>query len=161
MQLKMPMADTDQLIEQRACKTIAQIFTDFGEDDFRDRESEAIVHVIERTDPHVVSLGGGAILRESNRKLIVASGWTAWLTAPPEELAKRIAGDPLTQINRPALSKLGALDEIQLILNKRAPYYSETANAIYNTVELSLEQLVAQVACDYEQWVRHRWETSV
>lgn len=160
MQLNMPMADTDQLVEQRASKTIAQIFADSGEDDFRERESDAIVQVIDRTAPHIVSLGGGAILRESNRKLIIASGWTAWLTASPEELAKRIAGDPLTQINRPALSKLGTLDEIQSILNKRAPYYSETANAIYNTDELSLEQLAAQVACDYEQWVRHRRKPS-
>jgi shikimate kinase len=159
-QLKMPMADTDQMVEKLACKTIAQIFADLGEADFRDRESRAIVQVIDRADPHIISLGGGAILRESNRRLIVASGWTAWLTASPEELVKRIAGDPLTKINRPALSKLGALDEIQSILNQRAPYYSATAKAIYNTDELSLEQLAAQVACDYEQWVRHRRDTS-
>lgn len=159
-QLKMPTADTDQLVEKQACKTIAQIFADSGEDDFRDRESDVIVQVIDRTAPHIVSLGGGAILRESNRKLIIASGWTAWLTASPEELAKRIAGDPLTQANRPALSKLGTLDEIQSILNKRSPYYSETANAIYNTDELSLEQLSARVACDYDHWVRLRSNTS-
>ncbi len=159
--LMLPMADTDQLVEKQACKTIAQIFSDAGESDFRDLESDAIAQVVERTVPHIISLGGGAILRETNRKVIASSGWTAWLTASPEELARRIAGDPLTQVNRPALSNLGTLDEIKSILNKRLPYYSETANAIYNTDELSLEQLAAQVANDYEHWVRHRNEASI
>jgi shikimate kinase len=160
-QLMMPMADTDQLVEKQACKTIAQIFAGAGESDFRDRESDAISSAANRTVPHIISLGGGAILRETNRKVIASSGWTAWLTASPEELARRIAGDPLTQVNRPALSNLGTLDEIKAILNKRLPYYSETANAIYNTDELSLEQLVAQVANDYEHWVRHRNDASI
>ena len=155
-QLNMPLADTDNLVEELAGKTIARIFADAGELDFRDRESDAIAAVISRNVPHIVSLGGGAILREANRKLIISSGWTAWLTATPEELAKRIAGDPLTQLNRPALSQLGVLGEISTILEKRAPYYSETANAIYNTDKLSLEQLTTQVASDYEHWVRHR-----
>jgi shikimate kinase len=152
----MPLIDTDQLVEEVASMTIAQIFADGGESEFRDRETRAIETVISRSEAHIVSLGGGAILRDSNRKLIVASGWTAWLTASAEVLAKRIAGDPLTQRNRPALTKLGELDEIRAMLNLRTPYYSQTANAIYNTDTVSLEQLATQVASDYEHWVRDR-----
>ncbi|MCU0718565.1 MAG: shikimate kinase [Pirellula sp.] len=159
-QLGLPVVDTDELVETHACKTIAQIFSEAGESDFRNRESEAIAKVVSRNTPHIVSLGGGAILREANRTLILSSGWTAWLTASPEKLAQRIAGDPLTQQNRPALSKLGVLEEISTILEKRAPYYSATATAIYNTDEMALEQLAAQVACDYEHWVRHRSDAS-
>lgn len=152
----MPLLDTDHLVEEQACKTIAQIFAEAGEQDFRDRESDAIVKLTSLHNPHIISLGGGAILRESNRKLITSSGWTAWLTASPEELAKRIAADPLTQLNRPSLSKLGVLDEISTILEKRTPYYAATANATYNTDQLLPQQLTAQVAADYEHWVRHR-----
>ncbi len=154
--LGLPRVDTDELVEKVAGKSIAQIFADAGEADFRDRESSAIEEVVSSSEPHVISLGGGAILRDANRKRIAGSGWTAWLTASAEELAKRIAGDPLTQRNRPALTKLGELDEIRTILQERAPYYAETADAIYNTDQMALEQLAIQVVYDYERWLRDR-----
>lgn len=150
--LSLPLVDTDHLVESMAGKTIATIFAEAGEAGFRDLESAAIESVANQTHPQIVSLGGGSILRESNRSLIAASGWTAWLTASPETLASRIAGDPATQANRPALSKLGVLAEISSILEQRQPYYSQVANSTYNTDLLSLDELVNKVARDYQQW---------
>lgn len=154
--LCLALSDTDQLVEESANKTIAQIFQEQGEPRFRDLESEAISNVLNRNTPHVVSLGGGAILREANRRLIKESGWTAWLTASPQELARRIAGDPITNLNRPALSTLGVLEEISPLLERRKPYYSETANATYNTEEVPFEQLAERVAADYKDWLSRR-----
>ncbi len=109
------------MVEETTSKTIAQIFSELGENEFRDREACAVDTACRRTQPHIISLGGGAILRDANRQLIKSHGWTAWLAATPEELARRISGDPLTQRNRPALSKLGAIDEINTILQSRTP----------------------------------------
>ena len=152
--LALDFVDTDQVIEKSAGKTIAQIFHENGEHYFRDLESEAVRGLVTAREPKVVSLGGGAILREENRRHIRALGWTAWLTASPEELAKRIAGDPTTNANRPALSNLGVLSEISKILEYRIPYYSETADATYNTEELRVEHLVSRIAGDYKNWLR-------
>ena len=61
--------DSDHEIQDRSGSTIAEIFARDGEEGFRDLETE-VVRTISHLQNHVVSLGGGAILREENRDLI-------------------------------------------------------------------------------------------
>ncbi|MEZ6091862.1 MAG: shikimate kinase, partial [Pirellulaceae bacterium] len=57
--------DTDDLIEQIAGRSIAEIFAESGEPVFRDFESQAVVQAAEMPT-QVIASGGGAILREEN-----------------------------------------------------------------------------------------------
>src|SRR6185436_8394699 len=68
-----PFVDTDELIVRKAGKTIREIFEKQGEKAFRDLES-TIVRDTLMLQEHVISLGGGALLREENRAALKASG---------------------------------------------------------------------------------------
>ena len=65
--LFLPVIDLDDRIEAAADMSIREIFAHEGEAGFRDRESAAL-RVAGVELPSVVSLGGGAILREENRR---------------------------------------------------------------------------------------------
>src|SRR3954468_2686596 len=75
-----PWIDADAELERRAGKTIKQIFDEHGEQAFRDLES-AVVDDLVRRDRHIIALGGGAILRETNRQALSGRGPIVWLKA--------------------------------------------------------------------------------
>ena len=47
----------------------------------------------ERTPNAVVATGGGSVVREENRRRIWAFGHVVWLTADPDELARRLESE--------------------------------------------------------------------
>jgi shikimate kinase len=78
--LKFDCVDADVDIEGRAGKSIVAIFREDGEAAFRDVET-VIVGELSRRRRAVIALGGGAVLRETNRQAIRAAGPVVWLTA--------------------------------------------------------------------------------
>ena len=42
----------------------------------------------------MIATGGGAVIRECNRMLLLSFGLVVWLKADPQELARRLAGRP-------------------------------------------------------------------
>src|SRR5690349_16703567 len=65
--------DVDDVIVARAGKSIARIFADDGEPRFRDLEAGVVEDVMRWPDDRVISLGGGSVVRDSSRKLLVMS----------------------------------------------------------------------------------------
>ncbi|MEQ1827821.1 MAG: shikimate kinase [Pirellula sp.] len=143
--------DTDAVVESSAGESIAELFEHVGEAGFRDLESDAIRNVGILTQPAVISLGGGAILREENRALIREMGVTVWLQASPETLMERISKDSSTATRRPKLSKLGDLEEIRSILSQRACWYQAIADMHISTELHSLEQVATQIVNWYRE----------
>ena len=131
--LSLAFVDTDVEIELQSGNTIAEIFARSGEAAFRDLESEQLSQVRSLTEPAVVSLGGGSILRQENRECIKQLGRTVWLQASPENIFGRISKDVNTQTRRPKLSKLGDLEEIRSILAERSVVYEEVADMCVST----------------------------
>jgi shikimate kinase len=86
--------DTDAEIEAAEKMTIAEIFTERGEPDFRRVETEIIRHHvqwIERGRPAVLALGGGAFAEQPNRDLLENNGIVVWLDCPFELVQRRVA----------------------------------------------------------------------
>ena len=137
--------DTDVEIELQSGNTIAEIFARSGEAAFRDLESEQLSQLRSLTEPAVVSLGGGSILRQENRECIKQLGRTVWLQASPENIFGRISKDVNTQTRRPKLSKLGDLEEIRSILAERSVVYEEVADMCVSTDELSMESVAMKI----------------
>lgn len=119
--------DTDRLVEAAAGMAIAEVFARHGEAAFRDLEQQAVATACQRTRV-VVALGGGAVLREANRRRIREAGRVVWLTASPATLAARLAADSATGATRPALTDLSARDEVEAVLAQRAPLYRGLAD---------------------------------
>lgn len=119
--------DADAELERRAGMSIKEIFACEGEPGFRRREADVIKDLAGR-DGWIVALGGGAVLREDNRRAVADRGKVVWLKAAPETLAARIHADPTTAERRPNLTAQGGLAEIRDLLARRAPLYAAWAD---------------------------------
>lgn len=123
-----PLIDTDEVIERDSGMTIKQIFESEGEPGFRDRETRAIHDVAAADASLVVSLGGGAVLRDENQALISKSGKCVWLQGSAATLFERISTDASTQSRRPNLSHSGGFAEVADLLRIRTPIYQKLAD---------------------------------
>jgi len=83
--------DTDEEIEKAAGKSIPDIFAEDGETVFRDWESRVLKAVL-GGERRIVATGGGAVLREDNRREMLERGWVVALTADRETLVRRVSG---------------------------------------------------------------------
>ena len=79
------LADTDQLITEKAGKPIPDIFRENGEPAFRDLESE-IIRALSKQGGQIISTGGGAVLRPENVTALRQNGRLFWLDRDPEAL---------------------------------------------------------------------------
>ena len=125
--------DTDELIERQAGRTIAAIFSADGETTFRKLERRAVEQSL-RGMQQVISVGGGAVLSQGNRDKLRLAGVCVWLTAPPEELHRRLQADPHSATRRPALTASPGLEEVRRVLAERRSFYEAVADHVVDTV---------------------------
>ncbi|QIA26276.1 3-dehydroquinate synthase [Thermaerobacter sp. PB12/4term] len=97
--------DLDDLVEQAAGRTVGALFAQEGEAGFRRREEQALAWAL-ALERVVIATGGGVVLSEANRAKLAAEPWVVWLEAPPEELARRLAGQEAA--GRPLLAGAAA-----------------------------------------------------
>lgn len=86
--------DLDDDIEQRAGKSIPEIFEQEGEQRFREIEREALdqrVRMVQAGHAMVLALGGGACVGESCMQRLANNGVTVFLDCDFEILAERVA----------------------------------------------------------------------
>jgi shikimate kinase len=143
--------DTDQLVEGRAGRTVAEIFEDDGEAGFRVAEARAIAEVGEMAGPLVVSVGGGAVLAATNRAALRALGTVVWLRARPSTLTERLRaahGRPLLSTGPGGTGGATAPHDVLVRLDyERRALYEEVAHVVIDVDELSALQ-VAQLVAD-------------
>jgi shikimate kinase len=87
-------ADIDDDIENVEKRSITEIFTERGEEEFRTIESEAIrqrVRKIQSGHPMVLALGGGAFIQQGNIDLLENNGVTIWLDADFPIVRRRVS----------------------------------------------------------------------
>jgi shikimate kinase len=134
--------DADHLLEERAGRSIRQIFADEGEIGFRNQET-AILREISKKQDHVIATGGGVILREENRDLLT-QGSVVWLKAPADVLWQRVQQDVTTLERRPDLAQ-GGLAEVAELLRLRTPHYEACQDFTVDTAERTPEQVVGAI----------------
>lgn len=137
--LSMRFVDTDELIVQKAQKSIKLIFDEEGESFFRDIESE-VVEEVSNQENIVISTGGGAVLREENIKNLKKNGTLFYLFAPAEELFKRIKDDK----SRPLLNTENPVETLKIIQERREVYYNQ-ADFKINTVGKSPKKTADEI----------------
>jgi len=136
------VCDADALVEQRAGKTIREIFAEKGEAGFREREA-AILREVSGWRDHVIATGGGVILRPENRELL-RRGHVVWLHAAPAVLWQRIQADTATAERRPNLAQ-GGLAEVEALLAARAALYEACADVRIDTDNDSPEAVAERI----------------
>lgn len=130
-------ADSDVEIERELGESIRSYFERAGEDSFRSLETSVLASLMERPSL-VLATGGGAVLREANRKLLSQRANVVYLRATPEDLARRLRHD--TQ--RPLLQGGDPLRKLRELFLARDPLYREVANFTIDTGRTSVPNLV-------------------
>jgi shikimate kinase len=128
--------DCDQEIERRTGVKIPVIFDIEGEAGFRAREEHALRELAALTDI-VLATGGGAVLREENRRVLRQNGTVVYLRASLEDLWQRTRHDR----NRPLLQTADPRAKLEQLFLERDPLYREVACLIMDTGNQSLRNL--------------------
>ncbi|MGA0900552.1 MAG: shikimate kinase [Luteolibacter sp.] len=141
-QLGYQLIDTDQLIEAGTKKSIQQIFTDDGEESFRDLESAMLNELaVSPAANRIISTGGGVVLREQNRKLLRDLGFVVWLRASAKEIFRRTASSK----HRPLLQTHDPEAVIHTMMTERDALYKETCHLEIDTADLDMEEACAGI----------------
>jgi len=138
--LKMKFIDTDDLIEKYTRLKIHQIFSLYGEAHFRDLESKIICGVTKKNH-QIIAVGGGAVIREGNRKNLSRNGLIINLKVKPNDVLKRVRENKTV---RPLLKTKNRLRKINELLKEREPYYRE-CDFLIDTSDLSVGEIVNKI----------------
>jgi shikimate kinase len=125
--LDVAMLDTDAVIEETTGKTIADIFADDGEKEFRRIEEEVIRSALKSHDG-VLSLGGGAVTTEGVREAL-AGQTVIYLEINAAEGVRRTGGTTV----RPLLAGPDRGEKFKALMSERVPLYRRVATLRVNT----------------------------
>jgi shikimate kinase len=143
-QLHFDYLDTDELIQSRTGRTIADIFEKDGEPAFRKLEQELVSELVahKRT---VISTGGGLPTNPLNLASLKTHSLVVCLWASPEKIFERVRN----QTHRPLLRDPNPKLKIRELLAAREPFYRQ-ADVLINTDLRSAREAAQQVVHQFK-----------
>lgn len=141
--------DLDAYIEARFRCTVSQIFTDRGEDGFREIERNMLEEVA-NFENVLVACGGGTPCFFQNMAVMNQHGITIYLDASIDTLFRRLK---VAKTKRPLLMNKSDEELRRFIsenLERRLPYYQQ-AQKIFPTDHLESRDQIAQAVNDLHQ----------
>lgn len=137
---RLDFVDSDSEIERRTGADIPWIFDVEGEAGFRDREQQ-VLDELTRRDGCVVATGGGAVLREANRRVLAARGFVVYLCTPLREQLRRTRRDR----KRPLLARGDPERVLRELMATRDPLYREVADLVVESDGRAPKQIAQRV----------------
>lgn len=144
--LRIPYVDMDRRITEAVGCSVTDIFERYGEQAFRNAETNTLIQLT-REQPSLVSTGGGTVLREENRAIMRNSGVIVLIDRPLEDIMGDIKLD-----RRPLLAQKG-LGEVERLYHQRIDTYRAVAdfvlsnNSGYYAGLSALEQIMRHMGC--------------
>lgn len=124
----MEVVEMDQIIAKRQGMSISDIFATYGEEYFRDLETNLLIEMQSKKNM-VISCGGGVPMRERNVVEMKKNGRVVLLTAKPETILKRVKNNH----DRPLLEGNKNVDFIADLMEKRREKYQTAADIVIET----------------------------
>jgi shikimate kinase len=149
--LGVPFIDTDAEIESVSRMTIAELFSQYGETEFRALETRVVERLLKQ-GPRVVSTGGGAFINEATRAQIKQGGLSVWLKADLDTLWDRVN----RRDHRPLLKTENPKQTLENLMIQRYPIYAEadltviSANVRKDVMANEVLQAIAGLAKESE-----------
>lgn len=132
----LPRFDTDEIVSTRFGLSVTEIFARFGEEKFRDAETEALGQLSDAA-PAIVVTGGGIVLRPENVKMLRGLGRVVSLEADEETLFRRIS----RRATRPLLQTENPRATLVELLRVREPLYRAAADVRLDTSRLTHDEV--------------------
>ncbi len=133
--------ELDSLIEQKAGKSIPEIFQQDGEISFRELEIEVTKEAAARENA-IIACGGGLVLNKINIDRLREKARIVYLTASPRVILKRVSTEegqrPLLEVDNPTLT-------IRELLRFRKPFYERAADITIDTSKLDINAVAEQI----------------
>ena len=126
--LAMDVVEMDQCIVERQGMSISDIFETYGEEYFRELETNLLIEMQSQSNV-VVSCGGGVPMRERNVVEMKKNGRVVLLTAKPETILERVKDNH----DRPLLENNKNVSFIADLLEKRRAKYEAAADIVVET----------------------------
>ncbi len=117
--LGVPFADGDTEIEEAAGMTVSDIFSLYGEGEFRAGEARVMKRLVEGP-PIVLATGGGAVMNAETRALLKEKALTVWMRADLKVVAERVR----RRDTRPLLRGRDPLETLKQMAEVRYPIYA-------------------------------------
>ena len=126
--LAMDVVEMDQCIVERQGMSISDIFETYGEEYFRELETNLLIEMQSQSNV-VVSCGGGVPMRERNVVEMKKNGRVVLLTAKPETILERVKDNH----DRPLLENNKTVPFIADLMEKRREKYEAAADIVIQT----------------------------
>ena len=126
--LAMDVVEMDQCIVERQGMSISDIFETYGEEYFRELETNLLIEMQSQSNV-VVSCGGGVPMRERNVVEMKKNGRVVLLTAKPETILDRVKDNH----DRPLLENNKTVPFIADLMEKRRTKYEAAADIVIQT----------------------------
>lgn len=140
LRLGVEIRDSDAEIVDSARLSIAEIFERYGEQFFREKETQVIARLLDGP-PCILSTGGGAWMSEENRAQLTASACVLWLRADLDLLWQRVRH----KTTRPLLQTDDPRATLAAIHDTRAPIYALAPHVVHVQPNWSIEETAARV----------------
>ena len=122
--------DSDSEIEGAAGMSIAEIFENYGEAEFRALERRIFERMLD-DQPKVIAAGGGAFVQDDTRAVIKAGSVSLWLQAKLDVLVSRTQ----KRSNRPILAGKDHRAVLRDLMEKRRPAYEKADLRVFSGPE--------------------------
>ncbi len=132
----MKLVEMDQVIAEREEMSIPDIFATYGEEYFRDLETQLLRELQEKKH-YVISCGGGVALREENVVEMKKNGRVVLLTASPSTIYERVKDSN----DRPLLKENNSVESISRLMEKRREKYEAAADVVIQTDHKTILQI--------------------
>ena len=146
--LGLEFLDCDQELETQTGASVSLIFDVEGEEGFRERETRMLEQVTARKGV-LVATGGGAVLRERNRKLLRNSGLVVYLSTSVAQQLRRLSRDR----TRPLLQTEDRREKLARLAEQRNPLYEKLADIEFPSQNRSLDASARALA----ELIRLHW----
>lgn len=136
----MNIVEMDQVIEEREGMSITDIFSTYGEEYFREKETELLIELQNKKNV-VISCGGGTALRSRNVQEMRRNGRVVLLTASPQTVYERVKDNE----DRPVLKGNKNVDYIAELMEKRREKYETAADVVIETDHKTVFQICEEL----------------
>jgi 3-dehydroquinate synthase len=125
--LNWDFVDTDNMLTEHTGMPVGQALAEYGEERFRQLESE-VLHEVASSERVVVSTGGGVVISEANRVFLREQGLTVYLRTSVETAWQRIQEhlqDAGEHAYRPLVAGSNGQERLRNLLETRASWYEQ------------------------------------
>ncbi len=136
----MESVEMDAVIAKRKGMRISDIFAKFGEEYFRNLETNLLIEMQSKSNT-VVSCGGGVSMRETNVKEMKKNGRVVLLTATPNTIYERVKDSH----DRPLLEGHKNIPYIAQLMEARREKYEAAADIVIATDGRSESQICEEL----------------